>query len=151
MKIIKDHQIIENTWTFIDDDHELIEHDISVTLKRWKKDAARILSRQQKQGVRLYPSDAVSDLASDLEKIDLVELDFPVFKDGRGFSQARLLRDRFHFQGEIRATGNFMVDQIYYLSKVGVNAFEVKNDQLLDTALAALNDFSVSYQNFLSC
>lgn len=146
MKIIKDHQIIENTWTFVADDHELIKGNVSVTLGRWKKDKAQILQQQQKIGIRLYPTDTVADLANDLEKIDLIELDFPVFKDGRGFSQARLLRGRYHFQGEIRATGNYMVDQIYYLSRVGVNAFEIKNHDLINTALTVLNDFSVTYQ-----
>lgn len=146
MQIIKDKQITDNAWTLVADDEALKNGDISVSLLRWKKDKEHILNHGGKIGIRLTSTDEVSELADDLDKISLIEIDFPVFTDGRGFSQARLLRDRYRFQGEIRATGNFIADQAFYLSRVGVNAFELKTDKELNTALTALNDFSVHYQ-----
>ncbi|WP_305909243.1 DUF934 domain-containing protein [Methylomarinum sp. Ch1-1] len=146
MQIIKDKQITDNTWTFVADDDALSNGDISVTLTRWKKDKERILKREGKIGIRLATSDEVADLAEDLDKINLIELEFPVFTDGRAFSQARLLRGRYHYQGEIRAIGGFMADQAFYLSRVGVNAFQLDNAEALNTALSTLNDFSVHYQ-----
>jgi uncharacterized protein (DUF934 family) len=146
MQIIKDKQIIDNTWTFIADDSELIDGDISVSPKRWNKEKELILNRHGKQGLRLSPTDKVEDIADDLKLISLIELNFPAFTDGRGFSQARLLRDRYQYQGEIRAIGGYMADQVFYLNRVGVNAFQLGNEKELPLALSTMNDFTVSYQ-----
>jgi len=149
MQIIKDKQLIDNTWTFIDDESELIDGDIVITLPRWIKDRDLLLSRTGRLGIRLEPADNTADIADDLNHFELIEVNFPVFTDGRAFSHARLLRDRYHYQGEIRATGNFMVDQIFYLSKVGVNAFELNDESLLPLALAVMDDFSADYRQVL--
>ncbi len=149
MQIIKDKQLIDNTWTFVDDESELIDGDIVITLPRWKKDRDKLLSRTGKLGIRLEPADNTADIADDLNHFELIEVNFPVFTDGRAFSHARLLRDRYHYQGEIRATGNFMVDQIFYLTKVGVNAFELNDESLLPLALSVMDDFSTDYRQVL--
>ncbi len=149
MQIIKDKQLIDNTWTFVDDESELIDGDIVITLPRWIKDRDLLLSRTGRLGIRLEPADNTADIADDLNHFELIEVNFPVFTDGRAFSHARLLRDRYHYQGEIRATGNFMVDQIFYLSKVGVNAFELNDESLLPLALAVMDDFSADYRQVL--
>lgn len=146
MQIIKDKQLTENNWTFIADDSNLTDGDISVSLGRWKQDKARLLDRQGKIGVRLTATDEVAELVDDLDKISLIELDFPAFTNGRAFSQARLLRSRYDYQGEIRAVGGFMADQVFYLSRVGVNAFDLNDEKQLPVALSALNDFTVRYQ-----
>ena len=126
MQIIKDKQIIDDSWHYIADDAELRDGDISVSLARWKKDRAQLLRSNGKVGVRIDSADSVDELATDLQGIALIELDFPAFADGRIFSHAWLLRGRYHYQGEIRATGQFMADQVYYLSRVGVNAFSLE-------------------------
>ncbi len=149
MQIIKDKQIIDNTWTFVDDESELIDGDIVITLPRWIKDRDTLLSRTDRLGIHLEPADNTADIADDLNHFELIEVNFPVFTDGRAFSHARLLRDRYHYQGEIRATGNFMVDQIFYLTKVGVNAFELNDESLLPLALAVMDDFSADYRQVL--
>jgi uncharacterized protein (DUF934 family) len=146
MQIIKDKQIIDDSWSYIADDAELKDADISVSLTRWKKDRAQLLKSQGKKGVRIGPADAVADIADDLADIELIELDFPAFADGRLFSHAWLLRERYNYQGEIRATGHFMRDQVFYLSRVGVNAFNLEKVEDLPVALSTLNDFSVNYQ-----
>ncbi|SDK81455.1 Uncharacterized conserved protein, DUF934 family [Franzmannia pantelleriensis] len=94
------------------------------------------------------PSDTVIDdeLAATLAKAPLVAIDFPAFTDGRGYSLARLLRERYGYQGEVRAIGDVLVDQLFYMSRCGFDALALREDQHLDDALRALGAFSVSYQ-----
>lgn len=146
MQIIKDKQIVDDSWSFIANDAELKDGNISVSIARWKKDKQQLLKSSGKIGVRIGPADSVEDIAADLNDISLIELDFPAFADGRIFSHAWLLRGRYNYQGEIRATGHFMRDQVYYLSRVGVNSFSLEKPEDLPVALNALNDFSVNYQ-----
>jgi uncharacterized protein (DUF934 family) len=146
MQIIKDKAIIDDTFTTLADDAELASGDICVSLTRWKRDREHLLARSGRVGVCIRATDTVSDLADDLKHIHLIELDFADFADGRLFSQAWLLRGRYHYQGEIRATGHFLTDQVFYLSRVGVNAFQSPKTEHLNTILANLNDFSVKYQ-----
>ncbi len=147
MQIIKDQHIIDDHQQFITDEQPLPpQGDITVSLTRWQKDRAQLLSITGRLGVRLSPVDATQDIADDLHQLALIEVDFPVYTDGRAFSHARLLRKRYGYQGEIRAVGQFMPDQVFYLSRVGVNAFQLPNPQQLPTALNTLHDFSKSYQ-----
>lgn len=147
MQIIKDKQLADNTWTYVDDDHEFGNGgDITVSLERWKSHKQQLVHRSGRTGVRLNPGDHTEELAGRLDGVELVELDFPVFTDGRGFSHARLLRSRLGYQGEIRAVGNFLPDQVFYLSRVGVNGFALANPEQIPLVLACMNDFSVCYQ-----
>lgn len=147
MQLIKDQQIIEDNRQFISEDQPLpATGDITVSLTRWQQERDRLLKHPGKIGVRLIPADTTADIAGDLSNIALVEVDFPVYTDGRAFTHARLLRNRYHYRGEIRAVGQFMADQIFYLWRVGVNAFQLPNPQQLPIALKALNDFTVHYQ-----
>ncbi len=146
MPIIKDQQIIDNTWTYLADDRPLVNGDITVSLKRWLDDKQQLLAHAGKVGVRFVPSDQLELSSDDLSKLKLIELSFPSFGDGRVFSQARLLRSKYGYQGEIRAVGQYLPDQVFYLSRVGVSAFEFEKSGDLQTALSALNDFSVRYQ-----
>lgn len=147
MQLIKDQQIIEDNQQFIAEDQALPAHgDITVSLTRWQQERDRLLQHPGKVGVRLEPTDAPEQLANDLDKITLIEVDFPVYTDGRAFTHARVLRSRYHYSGEIRAVGQFMADQVFYLWRVGVNAFQLPNPQHLPVALKTLNDFTVNYQ-----
>ena len=145
MQIIKDRQLVENTWQFIADDQDLpASGNITVSLKRWQEQHDKLKAHQGEIGLRISSTDT-ADSINDLTHLTLIELDFPVFTDGRLFSHARLLRSKYGFKGEIRACGQFLADQVFYLSRIGVNAFELES-KLIPTALAALDDFSVSYQ-----
>ncbi len=146
MQIIKDKAIIKDTFTTLADDAELTSGDITVSLARWKRDRELLLAHPGKLGVRIHAGEAASELADDLQHIHLLELEFADFADGRLFSQAWLLRSRYHYQGEIRASGHYLTDQIFYLSRVGVNAFQPTKAEQLQTILANLHDFSVTYQ-----
>lgn len=146
MPIIKNQRILENTWTFVEDDAPLPAGDITVSAKRWTEDKAALLQHTGKLGVRLAPADNVAALGDDLPVIKLIELNFPAFNDGRTFSQARLLRSRYGYQGEIRAVGNYMADQVFYLHRVGVDSFEFNNPKDMALALSAIKDFTIRYQ-----
>ncbi|NOT11896.1 MAG: DUF934 domain-containing protein [Methylococcaceae bacterium] len=146
MQIIKDKEIINNSWSYIADDDALKTGDISVSVSRWKKDKDILIKHQGKIGIRLRPEDTTGDIADDLGNLQLIELDFPSLADGRLFSHAWLLRGRYHYAGEIRATGHYLPDQVFYLSRVGVNAFSPEKPEDLPVVLASLNDFSVTYQ-----
>jgi uncharacterized protein (DUF934 family) len=150
MQIIKDKKIVDDTWSFIADDAELKAGNITVSLARWKNDKQQLLEFGGKLGVRIRPADSLEEIAADLEHIQLIELDFPAFADGRLFSHAWLLRSRYNYQGEIRATGHYMPDQAYYLSRVGVNAFNTEKTELLPVVLSHLNDFTVNYQSSIN-
>ncbi len=146
MQIIKDKHIVDDTWQSVDDDAAIPAGDVTVSLARWQQEKHLLVHHKGKLGVRLSPSDTVTDLEGDLTHFALIELDFPDFADGRSFSQAWLLRERFGYDAELRATGHYMPDQVFYLSRVGVNAFQPEKFQDLPVILAKLNEFSVHYQ-----
>jgi uncharacterized protein (DUF934 family) len=149
MQIIKDRQVINNSWSYITDDAELTTGDKVVSLARWQQDKQKLLDSGN-CGIRITPADSLDDIIADLGKINLIELDFPEFADGRLFSKAWLLRARYQYQGEIRAIGNFMPDQVFYLARVGVNAFCPEKPEELSQVLACLNDFTVFYQSSIN-
>jgi uncharacterized protein (DUF934 family) len=91
------------------------------------------------------------ELAAELASAPLIAIDFPVFTDGRGYSTARLLRERYGYQGEIRAVGDVLIDQLFYLSRCGFDAFSLREDQVIEDALQALGAFSRSYQPGVDC
>lgn len=145
MQIIKDKTIAHDRWTYIPDDAPL-EGDITVSLQRWQSEKNALVRRSGKLGLRLSPTDDVASIAADLQHFQLIEIDFPAFADGRGFSQARLLRSRYHYSGELRAVGKFLRDQLFYLRRVGFNSFALENQSDLPEALTSLDDFTVTYQ-----
>lgn len=143
MQIIKDGAVVADDLRHLADDEAApAEGRYTVSLARWLKEKDRLAAA----GVRLAGADAVADLAADLPKLELVVLEFAALADGRGFSHARLLRDRYGYQGEVRARGDFIRDQMYFLGRVGANAFEPVHAVDLASLLPALTEFSVSYQ-----
>lgn len=146
MQIIKDQTIIDNQWQHFADDDAITGDYPTISMSRWKAERDSLIARFDTLGVRISPEDTVGDISSDLDHFDLVCLDFPVFTDGRLFSTARLLRSRYQYHGELRAIGNFIRDQIFFLSRVGVNAFELRDSDDITEALNGLSEFSVSYQ-----
>lgn len=144
MNIIKDKKIIEDSWVYVADEDSVPSGNVIMSLSKWKKE--KLALNGHKIGIKLLPSESVEEIEGDLDKIALVVLDFPAFTDGRSFSQARLLRSHYGFEGEIRAIGGYMADQVYYLSRVGVNAFQLDSEKELNVALSTMNDFTVKYQ-----
>lgn len=151
--LIKQRAVVADTWQTL----QLAEGDTPDTvalpagpsifpLAVWQARKAEILARQQPVGVVLAASEEAAALADDLAQIALVAVDFPKFTDGRGFTTARLLRERFAFGGEIRAVGDVLVDQLFFMTRVGFDAYALRDDQKVESALAAFETFSEAYQ-----
>ena len=96
--------------------------------------------------LRLEPGDDPASVAARLGSVARVEVNFPSFTDGRGYSIARLLRERHGYRGELRAVGDVQRDQLFYLARCGFDAFLLRDGQDAGESLAALNDFSEAYQ-----
>ncbi|MBL4612167.1 MAG: DUF934 domain-containing protein [Emcibacter sp.] len=142
MKIIKDKVIVEDSWTHYSGEGEIPEGDVIVSYKVWQDENFS----GRRVGVQLEPGDSVKDIEGDLDKFELIAINFPTFNDGRGYSMAKLLRDRFGFKKELRAVGDVMRDQIFYLQRCGFNAYEVKAGRDINDAVKAFEDFTVKYQ-----
>ncbi|MDZ7622593.1 MAG: DUF934 domain-containing protein [Candidatus Competibacteraceae bacterium] len=145
-RIIKNRQIIEDSWRQVADDADLPAGPIIVTLARWRRERAALVERDEPVGVRLPNTANVAELVDDLARWPVLALEFPKFADGRAYSQARLLRERHDYQGEIRAVGEVLRDQLLFMARSGFDAFEVRADRSLEDALEAFGEFSVSYQ-----
>ena len=145
-RLIKNRQIIEDPWQLIADGAELPAGPIIVALTRWNRDRTALLARGGPLGVLVPNTVAVTELAGDLSHWQVVALEFPKFADGRAYSQARLLRERYSYRGEIRAVGDVLRDQLLFMARSGFDAFALRADRSLEDALAAFAEFSESYQ-----
>ena len=147
-KVIIDGAIVDNQWQRLEGDTlegELPTGNIIVPLAYWQANRDALLSRGD-VAVWLAPGEEPKDLEDDLGALPLVAIHFPAFTDGRGYSYARELRTRYNFKGEVRATGDVLRDQLFYMTRCGFNAFEVREDRSIEEALQGLKDFSVTYQ-----
>lgn len=121
--------------------------DLLVPLRLWQSSAGVLLGRPSGRiGVWLAPDEDPALIADSLDALALVAVFFPHFTDGRGYSTARLLRERYGWRGELRAIGDVQRDQLFYLSRVGFDAFELNDGIDLQSALSAFADFSEAYQ-----
>jgi uncharacterized protein (DUF934 family) len=123
---LKDGQYLlaEDPFTHVGDDEGLPPGDVIISLTRFQSDGDRLLSEGRSIGVRLEPAEEVEALAYDLPRIAVVAVAFPKYRDGRGYTAARLLRDRYGFKGEVRAVGEVLREQAGFMARVGIDAFE---------------------------
>jgi uncharacterized protein (DUF934 family) len=148
MRVIKDRKIIDDSWEIAAPGAPIPPSgDLIVGLAEWnaRVESAASSERQGKLGV-LLKSDELPEQIRGLERAPLVAIEFPKFGDGRGYSSARLLRDRLGYQGELRAVGDVLRDQLFYMHRVGIDSFALKAGKDIEGALAAFDDFSVAYQ-----
>lgn len=147
-KMIKDGQVVANTWQTLSADdatEQLTSSNIIVPLALWQRESS--LQSRSDVGVLISNDTDLESITENLQALPLIAIDFPVFMDGRGFSLGRLLRERYQFAGELRAVGHIIRDQLCYLKRCGFNAFEIADSEVdLDAAVASLNDFSEAYQ-----
>ncbi len=149
--LIKNRQIVADNWRLLDaagapgvsanDSGNLI-----VPLALWRAHRESFLARPGALGIQLEGHDEPETIAADLDRFELVAIHFQQFADGRGYSLARLLRERYHYTRELRAVGDVLRDQLFYLSRVGFDAFALRDDQDATEALKAFADFSEGYQ-----
>jgi uncharacterized protein (DUF934 family) len=139
-RLIKQGEIVEDSWLPADDDATSVCGQRILTLEQWLQQADR-----QGLAVQLEPGQAPSPLFDFLQQIPLIAITFPVFTDGRGFSYGRELRER-GFTGELRACGHILRDQMTYLRRCGFDAFQLADESRLEDALQGLADFDEYYQ-----
>lgn len=148
-QLIKQGQTVANDpWHLLDDDAVMADYSI-ISLKRWQEnaDALRPLAQAGKIGLLLNSDETADRIADDCQHFVLIAISFPKFSDGRGYSTARLLRERHGFKGELRAVGDVLIDQLFYMNRCGFTSFALRDDQDLNDALAAFATFTVCYQN----
>jgi len=119
-----DAELVEDPYTAVGDDCEMPHGDVIISLRRFQQEGDRLLSEGRSLGVRIEPTEAVEDLAYDLPRIAVVALAAPKFRQGQIYSSARILRERYGYQGEIRAVGEVLREQARFLVRCGVDAFE---------------------------
>lgn len=150
MQIIKHGAIEESLWQHLQDEEAIPDNaHVTVSAVRWKDSRESLLpvARAQRLGIRLNGDSPLESLADDLALFSLVVVCFPVLADGRGFSLARLIRDAYHYEGELRAYGGFLPDQMAFMKRCGIESFEFTAQRDLEAALSLFNEFSVTYQS----
>lgn len=152
-KIIKNEQIVDDAWQLLTlaegQTPETVTLPVSSTLLPltvWRARKDEILAHQQPVGVWLESNEGPEALADDLNYLALIGINFPKFTDGRGYSSARLLRERYAYRGEIRAIGDVLQDQLFFMKRCGIDAYAVREDKNIEAALAGLRIFSETYQ-----
>lgn len=149
MRVIKNGRVLEDNWQRIaepDPGQPLPEGDLIVPLDYWRNNRELLSQRNGRIAVCLNGDDSLDDFSASLEQFELVALEFPKFTDGRSYSHARLLRDRFGYRGEIRALGEVLRDQLFFMQRCGIDSYQVREDKDAEDALKGLSDFSVKYQ-----
>lgn len=139
-KLIRGGQISSDAWLPPVADAALASAPHLPTLQQW-----RALADKSGSAVQIEPGDGVDELLPALDAIKLVAVHFPLFMDGRGFSYARELRER-GYQGELRAVGEFLPDQLHYLRRCGFDTFQFNDESRLEEGLRQLDIFSEHYQ-----
>jgi uncharacterized protein (DUF934 family) len=147
MPLVKNLKIVDDPYLRVLDDAPIADDAaVLVPAARLTADAGELLRRGGRTGV-IWPNDRnVAELAPHLDRLDLVALVFPKFQDGRAYSQARLLRERYGFRGELRATGSVLRDQFLFMLRAGFDAFEVTKDADAAAFAEAAHRYSVFYQ-----
>jgi len=150
--LIKEQRIVADSWRLLSrgPKGELPEvppsGDVVVPLALWLARREALLAYPGKLGVWLDANEGPEAIAADLQHFALVAVNFPKFGDGRGYSTARLLRERYGFKGELRAIGDVLHDHLFFMEQCGFDAFALREDQDAQEALSVFDTFSDSYQ-----
>ena len=153
-QLIKHNAVSGDSWqTLVLNEGETAESvalpagDVIFPLAVWQARKTEIISCHKRIGLLLQPDDRVEDVAGDLEYFIVIAVNFPKFVDGRGYSTASLLRQRYHYQGELRAVGDVLHDQLFFMKRVGFDSFALKDGKNAEYALAAaFTVFGDAYQ-----
>ncbi len=149
-RIIKHREVVDDRWHLLPKDATLETvpncDDVIIPLNLWLEHGPALRGRDGGLGVWLDADEEPEAIAEDLDKFKVIAVNFPAFTDGRGFSTARLLRERFGYKGELRAIGDVLRDQLFFMQSCGFDAYAIRADRDPHAALAGLDDFSEVYQ-----
>ena len=148
--LILNGAVISDTWCYLEKsdtpaEQQIPEGKVVLPLTTWLAQKDQLSSRQE-IGVWFDSDEEPEGVAEDLINLPLIAVNFPKFADGRGYSIARLIRERYQFTGELRAMGDVLLDQLFYMKRCGFNSFALRPDRSAEKALAGLNAFSEVYQ-----
>ncbi len=156
-QIIKERRLQDDVWKVVAPvsgeaplDVCLPVGPLLVPVSVWKAKKTCLIHREYEHGtplgIWLAPEDRIEDIAGDIDDFSVIAVHFPKFTDGRGYSTARLLRERYGYDGEVRAFGDIGRDQIFCLNRAGFDAFVIGEGKSAEDALAAFDDFPENYQ-----
>ncbi|MEO1017051.1 MAG: DUF934 domain-containing protein [Pseudomonadota bacterium] len=148
MPLLKNGDFGTDPWVEIEDDAPLpAQQPVIVPLARLQReDRDRLVRRAYPLGVKLTPDDPIEAIEDWLGHLDLVALEFPKFTDGRAYSSAQILRQRYGFKGEIRAVGDVLVDQYQFMRRCGFNTFLIVEGRPMESWRKAQVDMTLVYQ-----
>ena len=153
-QLIKHGTAAVDTWTTLElAEGETLETvalpagDVIFPLAVWLARKDEIISCHKRIGLLMQPDERVEDIAADLDYFIVIAVNFPKFVDGRGYSTASLLRQRYKYQGELRAVGDVLHDQLFYMQRVGFDSYALKDGKDVVVAIeAGFSPFSDAYQ-----
>ena len=151
--LIKNGQVINDDWRILDKSSGLdalstsTKNSVIVPLNFWKLYRRETEAYTGKLAIWLDSDELISDIKNQISEFSVIALNFPVFSDGRSYTNARELRQSLNFEGEIRAIGDVLRDQIFYMSRCGFDSFLLRQDQDPRACIDALQDFQESYQS----
>lgn len=154
--IIKNRAIVNDDWSVVRPAEdgalpaasELPAGKVIVPLTLWQAERDALVASRGAAGIGVWlaPDSEPAEIVGDFDQLALIAVDFPVFRDGRGYSIGRLLRERYGYKGELRAIGDVLRDQLTFMFRCGFDAYALRADKDFDDALKAFDDFSVQYQ-----
>jgi uncharacterized protein (DUF934 family) len=147
MALLKNGSIVADPYTDVSgDDFIPLTGAVIVSLTQWQEYGNTIQKRNEPFGVVLLSDEKPLLIADDLQHFSVIALDFPAFSDGRAYSSARLLRDRYRYTGELRAVGDVLLEQLHFMNRVGFDTFAIKSADAVRDWETAAADISVWYQ-----
>ena len=149
--IIDNHQVIDDEWVDLTFDKNGIDENskLIVSLEQLKTKFESLKAQSKALAVKLDETDSVEEILPYLSSLQMVVLQFKVFADGRAFSQSKLLRERHQYQGEIRAVGDVIRDQLSFMARCGFSQFQLSETEDVNLAVHAFSDISDTYQPVL--
>jgi uncharacterized protein (DUF934 family) len=144
-RLLRDREIVVDDWLYAAEAPNDAHAPLIVSFEQWRSESESLIRRGGRLGVVLLPAHEVATLVPDLKYLALIAAEFSGPSEGRGYSQGRLLRERWNFAGELRATGYVRRDQLFFLARCGFNSFEL-SDADIEQGYAAFATFSAAYQ-----
>lgn len=144
--LINQNSTLENNWQIVvDQASELPQGNILVEASYWLENQSQ-LSKRPNVGIYLNGDADLESLKDVLDSFEVIAVNFPAFADGRGYSLARLLKERYHYKGEVRAIGDVLIDQLYFMKRCGFDTYLLKDGLEAEKALQYFSTFSDPYQ-----
>jgi len=147
MALLKNGKVADDIYTDISAGEEIpASGAVIISLAQWQENRDALADRDDPLGIILRSDEKPDAIADDLGHFALIALDFPAFGDGRAYSTARVLRDRYGYAGELRAVGDVLLEQLHFMNRVGFDAYSVSSDDAVRDWEIAAADISVWYQ-----